>query len=111
MRAFISLMRQLFHFLCLFIDVHARYASTYICSSIIFGTCIISKQYYNDSADLIFQEPFPLHAICGSVWKNVEGQLSFLKYAVSAPPEIFTFAHSERQLVCLLQILSCCLMN
>ncbi|KAG6432328.1 hypothetical protein SASPL_103904 [Salvia splendens] len=44
------------------------------------------------------QEPFPLHAICGSVWKNVEGQLSFLKYAVSAPPEVFTFAHSERQL-------------
>ncbi|KAH6817786.1 transcription regulator [Perilla frutescens var. frutescens] len=44
------------------------------------------------------QEPFPLHAICGSVWKNVEGQLSFLKYAVSAPPEVFTFAHSERKL-------------
>ncbi|XP_059434806.1 uncharacterized protein LOC132167794 isoform X1 [Corylus avellana] len=44
------------------------------------------------------QEPFPLHAICGSVWKNTEGQLSFLKYAVSAPPEIFTFAHSARQL-------------
>jgi CCR4-NOT transcription complex subunit 1 len=45
------------------------------------------------------QEPFPLHAICGSVWKNTEGQLSFLKYAVSAPPEVFTFAHSARQLV------------
>ncbi|KAF7825292.1 CCR4-NOT transcription complex subunit 1 isoform X1 [Senna tora] len=44
------------------------------------------------------KEPFPLHAICGSVWKNTEGQLSFLKYAVSAPPEIFTFAHSVRQL-------------
>ncbi|KAL4599949.1 hypothetical protein ACB092_11G164000 [Castanea dentata] len=44
------------------------------------------------------QEPFPLHAICGSVWKNTEGQLSFLKYAVSAPPEVFTFAHSVRQL-------------
>ncbi|XP_022770231.1 CCR4-NOT transcription complex subunit 1-like isoform X3 [Durio zibethinus] len=44
------------------------------------------------------QEPFPLHAICGSVWKNIEGQLSFLKYAVSAPPEVFTFAHSLRQL-------------
>ncbi|OMP00668.1 hypothetical protein COLO4_12469 [Corchorus olitorius] len=43
-------------------------------------------------------EPFPLHAICGSVWKNIEGQLSFLKYAVSAPPEVFTFAHSLRQL-------------
>ncbi|KAL1548658.1 transcription regulator [Salvia divinorum] len=44
------------------------------------------------------QEPFPLHTICGSIWKNVEGQLSFLKNAVSAPPEVFTFAHSERQL-------------
>ncbi|GFP80906.1 ccr4-not transcription complex subunit 1 [Phtheirospermum japonicum] len=44
------------------------------------------------------QDPFPLHAICGFVWKNVEGQLSFLKYAVSVPPEVFTFAHSERQL-------------
>ncbi|MED6130919.1 hypothetical protein PIB30_005208 [Stylosanthes scabra] len=44
------------------------------------------------------KEPFPLHAICGSVWKNTEGQLSFLKYAVSAPPEVFTFAHSSRLL-------------
>ncbi|XP_077235419.1 transcription regulator [Tasmannia lanceolata] len=44
------------------------------------------------------QDPFPLHAICGSVWKNAEGQLSFLRYAISAPPEIFTFAHSSRQL-------------
>ncbi|KAK7287009.1 hypothetical protein RJT34_22414 [Clitoria ternatea] len=44
------------------------------------------------------KEPFPLHAICGSVWKNTEGQLSFLKYAVSAPPDMFTFAHSGRQL-------------
>ncbi|KAK4801597.1 hypothetical protein SAY86_022084 [Trapa natans] len=44
------------------------------------------------------QDPFPLHAICGSIWKNSEGQLSFLKFAVSAPPEIFTFAHSSRQL-------------
>ncbi|KAL5571856.1 hypothetical protein UlMin_021453 [Ulmus minor] len=46
----------------------------------------------------VCQEPFPLHAICGSVWKNTEAQLSFLKYAVSAPPEIFSFAHSGRQL-------------
>ncbi|XP_019188947.1 PREDICTED: CCR4-NOT transcription complex subunit 1-like [Ipomoea nil] len=44
------------------------------------------------------QDPFPLHAICGSVWKNAEGQLSFLRYAVLAPPELFTFAHSGRQL-------------
>ncbi|XP_040995071.1 CCR4-NOT transcription complex subunit 1-like isoform X1 [Juglans microcarpa x Juglans regia] len=46
----------------------------------------------------VCQEPFPLHAICGSVWKNAEGQLSFLKYAISAPPDVFTFAHSVRQL-------------
>ncbi|XP_020519676.1 CCR4-NOT transcription complex subunit 1 isoform X1 [Amborella trichopoda] len=44
------------------------------------------------------QDPFPLHAICGSVWKNAEGQLSFLRYAVSVPSEIFTFAHSKRLL-------------
>ncbi|KAL6965062.1 hypothetical protein U1Q18_036119 [Sarracenia purpurea var. burkii] len=44
------------------------------------------------------QDPFPTNAICGSVWKNTEGQLSFLKHAVSAPPEVFTFAHSGRQL-------------
>ncbi|KAL6569340.1 hypothetical protein OROMI_013854 [Orobanche minor] len=44
------------------------------------------------------QDPFPLNAICGFLWKNVEGQLSFLKYAVSVPPEVFTFAHCERQL-------------
>ncbi|XP_008796100.2 CCR4-NOT transcription complex subunit 1-like isoform X2 [Phoenix dactylifera] len=44
------------------------------------------------------QDPFPLHAVCGSVWKNAEGQLSFLKYAVSAPPDLFTFAHCSRQL-------------
>ncbi|XP_073064928.1 uncharacterized protein [Primulina eburnea] len=44
------------------------------------------------------QDPFPLHAICGFIWKNVEGQLSFLKYAMSMPPEVFTFAHSERQM-------------
>ncbi|KAI3917584.1 hypothetical protein MKW98_021346 [Papaver atlanticum] len=45
------------------------------------------------------QNPFPLHVICGSVWNNAEGQISFLRYAVSASPEIFTFVHSARQLV------------
>ncbi|WRX18737.1 CCR4-Not complex component [Theobroma cacao] len=44
------------------------------------------------------QDPFPLHAVCGSVWKNVDGHLSFLRYAVSAPLEIFTFEHSVRKL-------------
>ncbi|PIA50222.1 hypothetical protein AQUCO_01300751v1 [Aquilegia coerulea] len=45
------------------------------------------------------KEPFPLHSICGSVWKNTDGQLSFLRYAVSAQAEIFSFAHATRQLV------------
>ncbi|XP_048431931.1 CCR4-NOT transcription complex subunit 1 isoform X3 [Pyrus x bretschneideri] len=46
----------------------------------------------------VCEDPIPLHVICGSVWKNTEGQLSFLKHAISAPPEVFTFAHSVRQL-------------
>ncbi|CAN8296001.1 unnamed protein product [Cochlearia groenlandica] len=45
------------------------------------------------------KEPFPLDAICSPVWKNMEGQLSFLKHAISAPPELFTFMHSSRKLV------------
>ncbi|KAI3681521.1 hypothetical protein L6452_36320 [Arctium lappa] len=45
------------------------------------------------------QDPFPLAAVCGNIWKNTEGQLSFLKCAVSVPPEVFTFAHGERQVV------------
>lgn len=49
--------------------------------------------------DFYMQDPFPLHAICGSPWKNTLGQLSLLKYAVLAPPEVFTFAHSGRLLV------------
>ncbi|KAF6141661.1 hypothetical protein GIB67_001213 [Kingdonia uniflora] len=44
------------------------------------------------------QDPFPLHAICGSIWKNAEAQLSFLKYAVSERPEIFTSIHFTKQL-------------
>ncbi|KAL1217144.1 hypothetical protein V5N11_021478 [Cardamine amara subsp. amara] len=45
------------------------------------------------------KEPFPLGAVCASVWKNMEGQLSFLKHAILAPPEVFTFVHSPRKLV------------
>ncbi|KAG2320415.1 hypothetical protein Bca52824_013628 [Brassica carinata] len=45
------------------------------------------------------KDPFPLDAVCGSVWKNVEGQISFLKYAIASPPEVFTFMHSPRRLV------------
>jgi len=45
------------------------------------------------------QDPFPLEAVCGKVWRHGEGQLSFLKHAVTAPPEIFTFVHSSRKQV------------
>ncbi|KAK1578369.1 hypothetical protein Q3G72_029758 [Acer saccharum] len=45
------------------------------------------------------QAPFPLHAVCGSIWRNADGQLSFLRHAVLAAPEIFTFAHSIQKLV------------
>lgn len=55
------------------------------------------------------QDPFPLEAVCGHVWQNGEGQLSFLKHAVSAPPELFTFAHSLRKQVILLSWMSCSL--
>ncbi|XP_020592534.1 CCR4-NOT transcription complex subunit 1 isoform X2 [Phalaenopsis equestris] len=44
------------------------------------------------------QDPFPLHAVCGSIWRNAEGQLSLLRHAVSARPDVFTFAHSSRHL-------------
>ncbi|ESQ36840.1 hypothetical protein EUTSA_v10006521mg [Eutrema salsugineum] len=45
------------------------------------------------------KEPFPLDAVCTSVWKNKKGQLSFLKHAIGAPPDVFTFTHSPRKLV------------
>ncbi|KAI4973078.1 hypothetical protein ZWY2020_024583 [Hordeum vulgare] len=44
------------------------------------------------------KDPFPLHAVCGPMWTNTEGQISFLKHAISAPATIFTFAHSSRLL-------------
>jgi hypothetical protein len=34
---------------------------------------------------------FPFKHVCGSVWKNDEGQLSFLRFVVCASPEVFTF--------------------
>ncbi|CAL5366926.1 unnamed protein product [Camellia sinensis] len=55
--------------------------------------------WINVVENLDHKDPFPLHAICRSVWKNVDGQLSFLRYAVSASPEIFTFSYSARKLV------------
>ncbi|GKA28214.1 splicing factor U2af-associated protein 2, partial [Tanacetum coccineum] len=45
------------------------------------------------------QDPFSLAGVCGNDWRNTDRQLSFLKYAISAAPEVFTFAHCKRQLV------------
>jgi len=36
-------------------------------------------------------EPFPVEAIMRK-WNNVRGQVSFLRHAVQAPPELFSFA-------------------
>ncbi|KAK1421140.1 hypothetical protein QVD17_23261 [Tagetes erecta] len=44
------------------------------------------------------QDPSPLSAVWGNVWRNNEGHLSSLKYAISVPPEVFMFAHCNRQL-------------
>jgi len=52
------------------------------------------------------KDPFPLHGICGSLWKNTEGQLSFLKYAVASPNDTFTFAHCTKKMVSYPSILS-----
>uniref|UniRef100_A0A0E0F0Y0 CCR4-Not complex component Not1 C-terminal domain-containing protein n=1 Tax=Oryza meridionalis TaxID=40149 RepID=A0A0E0F0Y0_9ORYZ len=48
--------------------------------------------------ELLSTDPFPLHAVCGSLWKNTEGQLSFLKHAVAAPTDTFTFKHCSRKM-------------
>ena len=45
------------------------------------------------------QDPFPLEAVCGHVWRNKEGQLSFLKHAIVADADVFTFGHSTWKLV------------
>lgn len=42
-------------------------------------------------------DPFPLRALVGGLWSNAAGQLSFLKYATAAPPEVFSWAHAEPQ--------------
>ncbi|GFS43394.1 RNA helicase family protein [Actinidia rufa] len=44
------------------------------------------------------QDSILLHAIFRSIWRNVDGQLSIFRYAISATPEIFTFAHYARKL-------------
>ena len=41
-------------------------------------------------------ERLPARAFCGRVWDNYPGQLSFLRLAVTADPELFSFQGSER---------------
>jgi CCR4-NOT transcription complex subunit 1 len=43
-------------------------------------------------------EPFPMPALVGSLWTNAPGQLSFLRQATAAPPELFSWAHAARKL-------------
>ncbi|KAH7284495.1 hypothetical protein KP509_34G056500 [Ceratopteris richardii] len=40
------------------------------------------------------KDPFPIEKICAGLWKNTEGQISFLKYAVLASSDILQFARS-----------------
>eukprot|EP00850_Spirogloea_muscicola_P015627 SM000121S26024 [mRNA] locus=s121:298001:312953:- [translate_table: standard] len=40
---------------------------------------------------------FPVMAVCGGLWKNLEGQLSFLRHAVAAAPDLFSFAETPRR--------------
>jgi CCR4-NOT transcription complex subunit 1 len=44
------------------------------------------------------EKPFPLAAVIQRRWSNVQGQLAFLRFATAAPPQIFTFEHSQRKL-------------
>jgi CCR4-NOT transcription complex subunit 1 len=43
-------------------------------------------------------QPFPLPALVGSLWTHAPGQLSFLRQATAAPPELFSWAHAARRL-------------
>lgn len=43
-------------------------------------------------------EQVPVKTVVGRKWANEVGQLSLLKYAVSAPPDIFSFQASERKM-------------
>ena len=42
-------------------------------------------------------DTFPLSSLVGGLWKNADGQLSFLRQATRAEPEVFSWAHSERR--------------
>ncbi|MCO5612109.1 hypothetical protein L7F22_066371 [Adiantum nelumboides] len=37
------------------------------------------------------KDPFPIEKICSGLWKNTEGQVSFLRFAILASPDILQF--------------------
>eukprot|EP00217_Crustomastix_stigmatica_P006653 CAMPEP_0183795892 /NCGR_PEP_ID=MMETSP0803_2-20130417/5376_1 /TAXON_ID=195967 /ORGANISM="Crustomastix stigmata, Strain CCMP3273" /LENGTH=2386 /DNA_ID=CAMNT_0026040399 /DNA_START=42 /DNA_END=7202 /DNA_ORIENTATION=- len=43
------------------------------------------------------QEAFPIDAVCERLWSNIGGQLSFIKFAIVAPRELFSFKGSRHQ--------------
>ena len=45
----------------------------------------------------VSKEPFPLDFLFEN-WKNTSGQLSFLKLAVTAPPDMFNFSQSTKRI-------------
>ena len=42
-------------------------------------------------------DTFPLSSLVGGLWKNAEGQLSFLRQATRAEPEVFSWAHADKR--------------
>ena len=42
---------------------------------------------------------FPLDVLCGHLWTNTMGQLSFLKYAVGVPPHLVRWDQAPRKMV------------
>lgn len=43
---------------------------------------------------------FPIDVLCGRLWSNTLGQLSFLKCAVGVPPHLVRWDQAARKLVC-----------
>lgn len=41
--------------------------------------------------------PFLVQVLCGGLWSNASGQLSLIRQAVAAPPEVFSFEHTLRR--------------
>eukprot|EP00026_Physarum_polycephalum_P000086 Phypoly_transcript_00086.p1 GENE.Phypoly_transcript_00086~~Phypoly_transcript_00086.p1 ORF type:complete len:2362 (+),score=414.48 Phypoly_transcript_00086:843-7088(+) len=56
------------------------------------GLALIASIYRKAS-----KEPFPLEVLFSTLWLNTTGQLSFLKLALAAPPDVFNFATAPRR--------------